>query len=193
MSRQAEQMTKDLTLPLSKENEQWLKGKIRDIPDFPKPGIVFKDLTTLLQDAEAFSYVIDVMTEKCRALKPDLMVGIEARGFILAPAIAYKLGIGFVPIRKPKKLPYQVESVTYDLEYGTDSIEIHIDAVTGGHRVVLIDDLLATGGTAAAAHQLLTKLGATVSGIGFIIELGFLDGKSKLPKDADVFSLINYT
>lgn len=192
MSRQAEQMSKELTLPLSKENDQWLKGKVRDIPDFPKPGIIFKDLTTLLQDAEAFSYVIDVMSEKCRTLKPDLMVGIEARGFILAPAIAYKLGIGFVPIRKPKKLPYQVETVTYDLEYGTDAIEIHIDAVTSGHRVVLIDDLLATGGTAAAAYQLLSKLGATVSGIGFIIELGFLNGKSKLPKDADVFSLINY-
>ena len=182
-----------LSLPLPGDKDQWLKTKIRDIPDFPKPGIIFKDLTTLFADAEAFAYVIDVMSEKCRELNADVIAGIEARGFVLAPTIAYKLGLGFVPIRKPGKLPYKVKTLEYELEYGKDTIEIHADAVDHGHRVVLIDDLLATGGTAGAARQLLTTLGANVVGVGFIVELGFLNGRDKLKSDSDVFALINYT
>ncbi|HEY9784560.1 MAG TPA: adenine phosphoribosyltransferase [Candidatus Obscuribacterales bacterium] len=179
-------------LPLSAEKIEWLKSNIRDIPDFPKPGIIFKDLTTLLQNGQAFSYVIDVMAEHCKSFEPNMIAGIEARGFILAPAIAYRLGVGFVPIRKPKKLPYRVERVSYDLEYGSDAVEVHVDAVAHGHRVVLIDDLLATGGTAGAAYQLLTKIGAHVVSIGFVSELSFLNGRTKLPKEIDVFSLISY-
>lgn len=180
------------TLPLSKEKEDWLKSKIRDIPDFPKPGILFKDLTTLFADHKSFQFVIDVMTERCRELKPDVVAGIEARGFIFAPTIAYKLGIGFVPIRKPGKLPFRVESIQYALEYGVDSIEIHADAVDHGHRVVLIDDLLATGGTAAAARKLLSNLGAQVVGVGFAVELEFLRGRDKLASESEVFSLLKF-
>jgi len=183
---------RNLSLPLSQADQTWLKGRVRDIPDFPKPGIIFKDLTPLLKDAEALAYVIDVMTENCKALKPNLIAGIEARGFILAPTIAYNLGVGFVPIRKPGKLPYDVQRLEYALEYGTDTVEIHADAVTGDDRVVLIDDLLATGGTAAAATSLLELLACKVVGIGFIIDLAFLGGRNKLSKDAEVFSLIAY-
>jgi adenine phosphoribosyltransferase len=182
----------NLSLPISAAQADWLKGKIRDIPDFPKPGIIFKDLTTLFGDAEAFAYVLDVLTERCKALKPDLIAGIEARGFILAPTIAYKLGLGFVPIRKPGKLPHKVEKLEYDLEYGKDTIEIHADAVNHQHRVVLIDDLLATGGTAGAARKLLEILGAKVVGVGFVVELGFLKGRAKLSGDSDVFAIVNY-
>jgi adenine phosphoribosyltransferase len=174
------------------EKIQWLKGKIRDIPDFPKKGIVFKDLTTLLKDAEAFKYVVDVMAEKYALMKPDIIAGIEARGFMLAPAIAHRLNIGFIPIRKPGKLPHKVEKVVYQLEYGTDALEIHLDAASLGQRVVLVDDLLATGGTAAAAYQLLKTIGAEVVGIGFVVELDFLKGREKLAKSIDVFSVINY-
>jgi adenine phosphoribosyltransferase len=181
-----------LNLPLSSVKAEWLTGKIRDVPDFPKPGIMFKDLTPLFADPEAFSFVIDVMTQKCRTLNPTVIAGIEARGFILAPTIAYQLGIGFVPIRKPGKLPYKVHKMTYDLEYGTDTIEMHEDGVSDKDRVVLIDDLLATGGTAGAGEKLLTKVGAKVVGIGFVIELGFLNGKEKLPADAEIFSLLTF-
>lgn len=158
----------------------------------------------MLKDAEAFAFVIDALAAKYGPLKPAYIAGIEARGFILAAAVAYKLGIGFLPIRKPGKLPYNVEKITYELEYGTDSLEIHIDAVevdvdavdTGvierGKSVVLIDDLLATGGTAQAAYQLLTNVGAKVVGIGFITELAFLNGRQKFPKDVELFSLISY-
>ena len=186
------EIEKDLSLPISKQKDEWLKSKIRDIPDFPKPGIVFKDLTTLFADAQAFAFVIDVLAERCRALKPDVIAGIEARGFVLAPTIAYKLGLGFVPIRKPGKLPHRVQKLQYDLEYGTDTIEIHSDAVSNSHRVVLIDDLLATGGTAGAARQLLEVLGANVVGVGFVVELGFLNGRAKLSGESDIFSIINY-
>lgn len=191
-------------VPLTAQNSDWLKSKIRDIPDFPKPGIIFKDLTTLLKDAEAFRFVIDALAEKYAPMKPSYIAGIEARGFILAAAVAYKLGVGFLPIRKPGKLPYQVESISYELEYGTDSLEIHVDAVdvdvdavdTGvierGKSVALIDDLLATGGTAKAAYQLLSNVGAKVLGVGFITELTFLDGREKFDKNVDVFSLITY-
>lgn len=182
----------DLLLPISQAKSDWLKSMIRDVPDFPKPGIMFKDLTTLFKDAKALAFAIDVLTEKCRSLKPDVIAGIEARGFILAPAIAYLLGIGFVPVRKPGKLPYHTHKLNYDLEYGTDSIEIHIDAAEKGHRVVLIDDLLATGGTASAAQKLLQMLGATVVGVGFVVELAFLSGRKKLSAESDVFALVEY-
>lgn len=178
--------------PAIKDKAEWLKSKIRDIPDFPKPGIIFKDITTLLKDKEAFRYVIDAMAEQCAERKPDYIAGIEARGFILGPAIAHKLGVGFIPVRKPGKLPYKVIKETYQLEYGTDTLEVHEDAVNKGDRVVLIDDLLATGGTAAAASSLLKNVGADLVGIGFVIELSFLGGKAKLPAGVDVFALLNY-
>lgn len=182
----------ELELPLSKEKDEWLKSKIRDIPDFPKPGIVFKDVTTLMKDGEAFHFTLHALAQKAAKLKPDVIAGIEARGFILAPAIADILGKGFIPIRKPGKLPYKVERIDYALEYGTDTIEIHADAIDKGQRVVLIDDLLATGGTAQGASELIKKVGGELVGIGFVIELGFLDGRSKLDKSAEMFSLINY-
>ncbi len=179
-------------LPLDSQQEALIKRSIRDIPDFPKAGIIFKDMTPLLKEAETFAFVVDALTTKCKELKPDVISGIEARGFILAPTIAYNLGLPFVPIRKPGKLPYKVQKMEYALEYGTDSVEVHADAVNKGDRIVLIDDLLATGGTAGAAHKLLTSLGGNVVGIGFIIELAFLSGRNKLPADAEVFSLISY-
>lgn len=181
-----------LKLPLMPEQEKWLKGLIRDVNDFPKPGIVFKDLTTLLKDGDALNFVMTVLADHCYKLKPDVIVGIEARGFIFAPTVAYMLDIGFVPIRKPGKLPYKVEKVSYDLEYGTDTIELHIDAIEKGQRVVLIDDLLATGGTALGAHKLLSAVGGEVVGTGFIVELGFLEGRKKLEKDTEVFSLLQF-
>ncbi|SRR5579875_216436 len=179
-------------LPLTEARIDWLKSKIRDVPDFPKPGIVFKDLTTLIKDAEALRFVVDVLADKYRPVEPAYVAGIEARGFIVGAALAYNLGIGFVPIRKPGKLPYKVQRQSYELEYGTDAVEVHVDAVDKGSRTVLIDDLLATGGTACAAYQLLTAIGADVVGIGFITELAFLSGRQKLPADVDVFTMISY-
>jgi adenine phosphoribosyltransferase len=181
-----------LSLPLSTDSQDFIKDKIRDIPDFPKPGIIFKDLTPLLKDVEAFTFAIQALTEKCRSLQPKYIAGIEARGFILGPIIAYNLGVGFIPIRKPGKLPYEVQKLEYALEYGSDCIEVHADAVEKDDRIVLIDDLLATGGTAGAADKLMKVLGANVVGIGFIVELAFLNGRSALPTDAEVFSLISY-
>jgi adenine phosphoribosyltransferase len=192
MNMQTGTSVQELTLPLKADKANWLKSKIRDIPDFPKPGIIFKDLTPLLKDAEAFAFAVDVMTERCRALNPHYIAGIEARGFILAPTIAYKLGIGFVPIRKPGKLPYTVQKLEYALEYGTDCIEIHSDSVEQDNRIVLIDDLLATGGTAGAAAKLLAMLGGHVVGVGFLVELGFLNGRKKLESQADVFAVLDY-
>lgn len=183
------------SLPLPAEQEEWLKSTIRDVPDFPKPGIIFKDLTTLMKDATAFKLVLNALTFSCKELNPTIIVGIEARGFILAPAIAHHLDIGFVPIRKPGKLPWQTESISYALEYGEDTIEIHKDAVTKDDRVVIIDDLLATGGTALAAKNLLRKLGAHVVGAGFVVELGFLDGRKKLlegDQEMNVYSVLHY-
>jgi adenine phosphoribosyltransferase len=184
----------NLTLPLSDEQAQWLKGIIRDVPDFPKAGIIFKDLTTLMKDPKAFAFVVNCLAEKCREYKPTVIVGIEARGFILAPVIAHKLNIGFVPVRKPGKLPWQTEKVSYALEYGEDSIEVHKDAVTKDDRVIIIDDLLATGGTARAAKQLMHKLNAKVVACGFVVELDFLDGKAKVVGDdkLEVFSVIHF-
>jgi len=167
------------------------KKLIREVPDFPKPGILFYDITTLLKDKTGFKNVIDAMSERLASFRPDLVLGIEARGFIFAPALAYHLGAGFVPVRKPKKLPAETESITYDLEYGTDTLEIHKDAIKPGMRVVIADDLLATGGTAAAAVRLVEKLGGKVSAVAFVIELEFLKGRERL-KGHEIVSLIKY-
>lgn len=185
-------MVEQLTSLVTEEKTEWLKTKIRDIPDFPKPGIVFKDLTTLLKDAEAFQYTIDVLTEHFAKHDAKYIAGIEARGFILGPVIAHKLGLGFIPIRKSGKLPYRVVKEAYDLEYGTDTVEIHEDAVESQDKVVLIDDLLATGGTAMAAHKLLTKVGANVVSVGFVVELAFLNGRARIPSNVEVVSLLTY-
>jgi adenine phosphoribosyltransferase len=161
------------------------------VPDYPKPGILFYDLTTLLKDKTGFPALIDRFCQHYEGHKIDLVAGIEARGFIFAPALAYRLGAGFIPIRKPKKLPAKVAKISYALEYGTDTLEMHEDAVRKGQRVLLCDDLLATGGTAAAAVELLRSLGGIVDGAAFAVELSFLDGRKKLP-GLDVFSLIKY-
>ncbi len=168
-----------------------LKRLIREIPDFPKPGILFYDITTLLKDPEGFRTTVDLLSEAFRGERIDRVVGIEARGFIFAPALAYKLGAGFIPMRKSNKLPAPTESVTYTLEYGTDRLEIHKDAIEPGHRVLIIDDLLATGGTARAAIQLVEKLGGHVVGVGFVIELEFLKGRDRLA-GYRVVSLLKY-
>ncbi len=168
-----------------------LKKLIREIPDYPKPGILFYDLTTLLQDPRGFHSLVDKLCERYNGKKVDIVVGIEARGFIFAPALAYRLGAGFVPVRKPKKLPWKTASCTCQLEYGSDSLEIHQDAVRPGQRVLLCDDLLATGGTAAAAIGLIRQLGGEVAGAAFAVELNFLHGRAKLA-GVDVFSLIKY-
>ena len=168
-----------------------LKRLIREVPDFPKPGILFYDITTLLKDARGFRSVIDGLKGHYQNARVDTVLGIEARGFIFAPALAYALGAGFVPVRKPKKLPAECVSVTYDLEYGSDSLEMHKDAIGRGHRVLIVDDLLATGGTAAAAARIVENVGGSVAGIGFVVELTFLNGRQKLPGH-DVFSLLQY-
>ena len=168
-----------------------LKKLIREVPDFPKPGILFYDITTLIKDPCGFRAVIDGLSKHYRGAHVDLVLGIEARGFIFAPALAYALGAGFVPVRKPRKLPAACVSVTYDLEYGTDSLEMHKDAVTPGNRVLIVDDLLATGGTAAAAARMVENAGGQVAGLGFVVELTFLKGRQKLV-GRDVFSLLQY-
>jgi adenine phosphoribosyltransferase len=168
-----------------------LKKLIREIPDYPKPGILFYDLTTLLKDKIGFQTLVDQLCDHYADHKVDLVVGVEARGFILAPALAYRLGAGFVPVRKPKKLPGKTTQVSYQLEYGTDTLEIHEDAIQPGQTVIISDDLLATGGTAAATVKLVKKLGGKVSGAAFAVELTFLNGRAKLP-GLDVFSLIRY-
>jgi adenine phosphoribosyltransferase len=167
------------------------KTLIREVPDFPKPGILFYDITTLLKDREGFCRLVDYMTLHTRPVHADVVLGIEARGFIFGPALAYNINAGFVPIRKPNKLPGATESVTYDLEYGSDTLEIHTGAVEKGARVIIADDLLATGGTAMAAAQLVEKVGGIVAGFAFVVELDFLKGRDKLAK-YDVFSLIRY-
>ena len=169
-----------------------VKAKVRDIPDFPKQGIIFKDITTVLKDPEAFKRVIDFFTEKLKGKNIDYVAGIESRGFLFAAPIAYNLGIGVIIIRKPGKLPAETESVTYELEYGKDTIEIHKDAIEPGKRVAIIDDLLATGGTAAAACELVQKVGGEVAANCFMIDLTFLNGKDKLPKDVEVITMIEY-
>jgi adenine phosphoribosyltransferase len=168
-----------------------LKTLIREVPDFPKAGILFYDITTLLKDKAGFRGVIDGLKQHYQNAAVDKVLGIEARGFIFAPALAYALGAGFVPVRKPKKLPSECVSVSYDLEYGTDCLEAHTDAIEPGERVLIVDDLLATGGTAAAAARLVQQMGGKVAGLGFVVELTFLNGRSKLG-GFDVFSLLQY-
>ena len=168
-----------------------LKDKIRSIPDFPRPGVDFKDITPLLADPESFVFVIEAMAERYRDREVDRVCGIEARGFILAAPVAYLLGVGFVPIRKHGKLPYLSEAASYTLEYSEEILEIHSDALTPGNHVVIVDDVLATGGTAAASAELVERLGATVSGISCLIELEFLDGRSKLG-NIDFHSIVRY-
>lgn len=168
-----------------------LKQLIREVPDFPKPGILFYDITTLLKNAEGLRVVIDQLKDQYRDTRVDTVIGIEARGFIFAPALAYALGAGFIPVRKPKKLPAVCVSVTYDLEYGTDTLQMHRDAVGNGHRVLIIDDLLATGGTASAVARMVEQMGGIVAGLGFVIELDFLEGRKKL-EGREIFSLLHY-
>ena len=168
-----------------------LKELIREVKDYPKPGILFYDLTTLLKDKRGFHALIDRLCDHFKGQSIDIGAGIEARGFIFAPALAYSLGAGFVPIRKAKKLPAKTAGISYALEYGTDTLEIHEDAIQPGERVIICDDLLATGGTAAATVQLIRNLGGRVEGTAFAVELTFLNGRSKL-SGLDVFSLIQY-
>ena len=168
-----------------------LKSHIRHVPDFPKAGILFYDITTLLRDAQGFSAVIDLLSTPYVDQHIDVVVGIESRGFILGGPVAQRIGAGFVPIRKPGKLPAKAVRETFELEYGKDAVEIHEDAVEKGQRVLIVDDVLATGGTARAAIQLVKKLGGEIHGLAFLIELLFLDGKSKLPGE-NVYSVLQY-
>jgi len=168
-----------------------LKKLIREIPDFPKPGILFYDITTLLKDKRGFATLIDALAEHYMGKDIDLVLGMEARGFIFGPALAYRLNAGFVPVRKPGKLPAATERYDYVLEYGTNTLEIHRDAIQKGQRVIIVDDLLATGGTAEATAKLAEMLGAEIAGLGFVVELDFLNPRAKL-KNYDVFSLLHY-
>jgi adenine phosphoribosyltransferase len=167
-----------------------LKSAIRDIPDFPKKGIVFKDITTLLKEPRLFREAMDLFTDLCQRARPDKVVAIESRGFILGAVLADRLGAGFVPVRKKGKLPGTKIGHTYDLEYGTDCLEIHDDALRRGERALVVDDVIATGGTAAATGQLVGQLGAELAGYAFLVELGFLNGRDKL--QGKVLSLIRY-
>ena len=168
-----------------------LERFIRDIPDFPKEGIVFKDITPLLADAAALRFSVEQMAEQAKDLKPDVLLGIESRGFLFGAALAMNMGLGLLIARKPGKLPYEKDSVSYDLEYGSATLELHVDAVKKGQRVLIIDDLLATGGTAAATAKLVEKQGGQVAGFAFVIELGFLEGGKKLAPHP-VRSLLKY-
>jgi adenine phosphoribosyltransferase len=168
-----------------------LKKLVREVPDFPKPGINFYDITTLLKHPDGLRKTVDALAAEYVGEKVDTVIGVEARGFIFAPALAYHLGAGFVPVRKPKKLPAECASISYDLEYGQDTLEIHRDAVGNGHRVIIADDLLATGGTAKAVCDLVEGLGGTVAGLVFVVELEFLPGRKKL-QGYDVRSLLKY-
>ncbi|HHP7229744.1 MAG TPA: adenine phosphoribosyltransferase [Xenococcaceae cyanobacterium] len=170
-----------------------LKALIRDIPDFPQPGITFRDITTLLNNPQGLRYTIDTLASKCQDanLLPDYIVGMESRGFIFGTPLAYHLNAGFIPVRKPGKLPAAVHSIEYALEYGTDKLEIHQDAIASGAKVLIVDDLIATGGTAKATAALLNKLGSQVLGFAFVIELTALAGREKLP-DLPIISLVTY-
>ena len=169
-----------------------LKQLIREVPDWPRKGILFYDITTLLKDKAGFRQLIDALADHYASRPLDLVLGIEARGFIFGPALAYRLGTGFVPVRKPNKLPAETARVTYALEYGSDALELHRDAIGPGDRVLIVDDLLATGGTASACVRLARELGATVAGAAFVVELEFLGGRAKLD-GIDVFSLLKYS
>jgi len=168
-----------------------LRRYIRDVPDFPKKGILFKDITPLLQDREALRHAMERLAGEFKGRGISKVVGIESRGYIFAPAIALSLGAGFVPVRKPGKLPWKTAAEEYALEYGKDRLEIHLDALARGEKVLIVDDLLATGGTASATRRLAERLGAEVVGAGFLVELGFLEGRSRLP-GIDVVSLIQF-
>ena len=176
---------------MSPADLQRLSAAVRDVPDFPKPGILFKDITPILGDGALFRLAVQAFVEAARASRPDKIAGIDARGFILGGAVAYELGLGFVPVRKKGKLPWTCESVAYALEYGEAVVEVHTDAIQRGERVVIVDDLLATGGTAAAAVQLIRQLGGEVAGILFLIELSFLQGRARLG-NAPAHALITY-
>ena len=168
-----------------------LKKYIRNIPDFPKPGILFRDVTTLIQNPKAFKTSVDLLVQKYEGKKIDKVVAVEARGFIFGAAVAHRLNAGFVPVRKKGKLPYKTNSVTYDLEYGTDTLEIHKDAINPGEKVLIVDDLLATGGTAKAVTELVEGLNGKIIGIAFVIELVDLGGRKKL-KGYPIFSLVKF-
>ena len=170
---------------------EWLKSLIRDIPDFPRQGIVFKDITPLLANREAFSFTVRQICEHFSGDRIDKVLGIEARGFIFAAPAAVSFGAGFVPVRKPGKLPHQIEREEYELEYGTDLLEIHRDAVSPGERVLIVDDVVATGGTAAATCRLVEKLGGEIAGVACVVELGFLKGRDRI-EGVNLFSLISY-
>jgi adenine phosphoribosyltransferase len=172
-------------------NCEELKKLIREVPDFPKKGILFYDITTLLKDKLGFATLIDALSENYIGKEIDLILGMEARGFIFGPALAYRLNAGFVPVRKPGKLPAATAKVSYDLEYGSNALEIHKDAIQKGQRVLIVDDLLATGGTAVATAELATGLGGKIAGLAFVVELDFLKGREKLSQ-YDVFSLLHY-
>ena len=172
-------------------NSDQLKKLIREVPDFPKKGILFYDITTLLRDKTGFARLIDLFSEHYIGKQIDLVLGMEARGFIFGPALAYRLNAGFVPVRKPGKLPAATYRVEYELEYGSNALEIHKDAIEPGQRVLIVDDLLATGGTAVATAKLVSSLGGQIAGLAFVVELDFLKGREKLAK-YDVFSLLHY-
>lgn len=177
--------------PVSAVEVDHLKKLIREVPDFPKKGILFYDITTLLKDKTGLAMLIDKLSEHYIAQDVDLVLGMEARGFIFAPALAYRLNAGFVPVRKPGKLPAECVSYDYALEYGSNTLQIHKDAIQKGQRVLIVDDLLATGGTAEATAKLAESLGAKIAGLGFVVELSFLNGRHKL-KNYDVMSLLSY-
>ena len=168
-----------------------LKALIRTVPDFPKPGILFYDITTLLKDKKGYATLVDALAAHYIGEDVDLVLGIEARGFIFGPALAYRLNAGFVPVRKPNKLPAETARVSYDLEYGTDALEIHLDAIEPGQRVIIVDDLLATGGTMEATARLVRQVGGVIVGLAFAVELDFLKGRERF-KEYDVFSLLHY-
>lgn len=168
-----------------------LKKLIREVPDFPKPGILFYDITTLLKDPTGLSELTDAMVARYADNPPDVVLGIEARGFIFAPMLATRLGTGFIPVRKPGKLPAEKSRVSYDLEYGQDTVEIHTDAIIEGQRVLVVDDLLATGGTARATCDLVESLGGKIHGLSFVVELTFLSGREKL-NGYDIHSVLSY-
>jgi adenine phosphoribosyltransferase len=180
------------SLQMSGINFEQLKSAIRDIPDFPKPGIIFKDITPILGDGKLFRGVIDRLAEEAEKSNPTKVVGIDARGFLFGAAVAYKLGLGCVPIRKKGKLPYRTVGSTYQLEYGDAEVEMHVDAIERGERVVLVDDLLATGGTSGAAVNLVQKVGGVVGSALFVIELEFLHGRKKLPPNVPAYSMVKY-
>jgi adenine phosphoribosyltransferase len=178
-------------MPSKTANCDGLKNLIREVPDFPKKGILFYDITTLLKDKLGFATLIDALSENYIGKEIDLVLGMEARGFIFGPALSYRLNAGFVPVRKPGKLPAETVKISYELEYGSNVLEIHKDAIAKGQRVLIVDDLLATGGTARATAELVRNLGGEIAGLAFVVELDFLKGRDKLA-DYDVFSLLHY-